>query len=90
MLLVAFMYIYIYIFFFGQCDYCVSWHVSPWVHPGWVSLCFLDLGDCFLSHVREVFNCYLFKYFLRPFFFLFFSDPYNANVGAFDIVPKVS
>ena len=31
------------------------------------TLCFLDLGYCFLSHVREVFSYYLFKYFLRPF-----------------------
>ena len=30
------------------------------------TLCFLDLGRYFLSHIREVF-CNLFKYFLRPF-----------------------
>ena len=30
-------------------------------------LCFLDLVHYFLSHVREVFGCYLFKYFLRSF-----------------------
>ena len=39
------------------------------VSPAWTSLCFLHFGDCFLSHVREVFNYYLFKYFLRLFFF---------------------
>ena len=33
--------------------------------PG--TLCFLYLVDYFLSHVREVFSYYLFKYFLRSF-----------------------
>ena len=33
------------------------------------SLRFLDLGDYFLSHVREVFHYNLFKYFSDPFFF---------------------
>ena len=31
------------------------------------TLQFLDLGDCFHSHVREFFSYYLYKYFLRPF-----------------------
>ena len=39
---------------------------SPLVFS-WDSLCFLDLVDCFLSHVRETFSYYLFKYFLRSF-----------------------
>ena len=47
--------------------------------------------DYFLSHVREVFKYNLFKYFLRPFLFLFFLwDPSNSNVGAFNVVPEVS
>ena len=47
--------------------------------------------DYFLSHIREVFNYSLFKYFLSPFLFLFFFwDPYNSNVGSFNIVPEVS
>ena len=46
--------------------------------------------DYFLSHVREVFNYILFKYFLSPFIFLVFWDPYNLNVGAFNVVPEVS
>ena len=47
--------------------------------------------DYFLSHIREVFNYNLLKYFLRPFLFLFFFwDPYNLNVGAFNVVPMVS
>ena len=55
------------------------------------TLCFLDLGGYFLSHVREVFHYALFKYFLRPFLFLFFFwNPYNLNVGAFSVVPEVS
>ena len=52
-------------------------------------LCFLDFVDYLLSHVREVFSNYLFKYFLRSFLSLFFWDPYNANVGVFN-VPQVS
>ena len=35
------------------------------------TLCFLDLGNSFLSQVREVFSYYLFRYFLRPFLCLF-------------------
>ena len=65
----------------------MSWHV----YPVWDSLCLLDLIDYFLSHVGEIFNYNLFKNFLIPFLFLFFFwDPYNSNVGAFDIVPEVS
>ena len=52
-------------------------------------LCFLDLVDYFLSHVREVFSYYLFKCFLGSFLSLFFWDPYNANVGEFNLVPEV-
>ena len=55
------------------------------------TVCFLDLSECFLSHVREVFGCNIFKYFLRPFLFLFsFWDPYNMDVGALNIVSEVS
>ena len=50
--------------------------VFPRVYPVWDSLCFPDLGDNFLSYVREVFHYNLLKYFLRPFLFLFFFwDP---------------
>ena len=62
--------------------------VSPWVYPVCDSLCLLDLIDYFLFHVGEIFNYNLFKNFLIPFIFLFFFwDPYNSNVGAFNIVP---
>ena len=51
------------------------------------TLCFLDLVDYFLSHVREVLSYYLFKYFLRSSLsLLFFRDHYNAN----DVVSEVS
>ena len=45
----------------------MSWGVLPWVYPVWDSLGFLDLGDYFLPHFREVFNYYLLKYFLIVF-----------------------
>ena len=69
----------------------MSWGVSPWVYPIWDSLCFLDLGDYFLPHFREVFNYYLLKDFLMVFLFVFFFwDSYDSDVGAFNIVPEVS
>ena len=50
----------------------------------------LDLGGCFLSHVRKVFD-YNLKYFLISFLFLFlFWDPCNSNIGVFGIVSEVS
>ena len=55
------------------------------------TLCLLDLIDYFIFHVGEIFNYNLFKNFLIHFLFLFFFwDPYNSNVGAFDIFPEVS
>ena len=69
----------------------VSWGVSPWVYPVWDSLGLLDLGGYFPLHFRKVSNCYLLKYFLMPFpFVFFFWDSYDSNVGAFNIVPEVS
>ena len=63
--------------------------VLPWVSVVSDSLCFLDLNECFLSHVREVFRYNLFKYSLRPFLSLFsFWYTYNVNVGAFNVVPE--
>ena len=65
--------------------------MSPWVYSVWDSLSFLDLGGYFFPHFREVFNCYLLKYFLTPFLFVFFFwDSYDSNVEAFNIVPEVS
>ena len=69
----------------------MSWHVSRWIYPVRDSLHFLDLTNYLLSHIREVFNYNLFKYFLNPFLSLFFFwDPYNSNVVAFNVVPEVS
>ena len=82
----------IFFFLFGLCqfDQCVCWRVSPWIYPVWDSLCLLDLIGYFLFHVGEIFNYNCFKNFPIPFLSLFlFWDPYNENVGAFDIVPQV-
>ena len=38
---------------------------KPIILPG--TLQFLDLGDCFLFHVREILSYDLFRYFLKPF-----------------------
>src|SRR5574337_976672 len=55
------------------------------------TLGFLDLGDYFLLHFRDVFNYYLLRYFLMVFLFVFFFwDSYDLNVGAFNIVLEVS
>ena len=63
----------------------------PGFYPLWDFLSFLDLGDYFLPHFREVFNYYLLKYFLMIFLYVFFFwDSYNSNVGAFHIVLEVS
>jgi len=60
-------------------------------YPVWCSLHFLDLIDYFPSHIKEVFNYSIFKYFLKTFLFLlFFWDTYNLNVGVFNVVPEVS
>lgn len=82
---------FFFVFNFCQFDEYVSWFVPPWFHPVWDSLHFLDLSECFLSHVKEVFDYNIFNYFLQPFLFLFsIWDPYSVNVGAFNTVPEVS
>ena len=63
---------------------------QPSHYPIWHSLGFLDLGGYFFSHTREVFNCNLLKYFLIPFLFLLFWDPFNSNIAALNVVPEVS
>ena len=64
--------------YFCQFYFSVSRCVLPWVHPAWDSLCFLDLDDYFLFHVREVFSYYLFKYFLGSLFSL--SSPSGTPI----------
>ena len=57
---------------FNFCQF--HYYVSQCVPTGLIlyeTLCFLDLGDCFLSHVKEVFSYNVVKYFLRPFLFFF-------------------
>ena len=77
---------FISVFNFCQFDFCVSQCVPPWVYPSWDFLGFLNLVDCFLSHV---FSYYLFKYFLKS--FLSFSwGPYNANIRMFNVVAEIS
>ena len=69
----------------------MSWGVSPWVYPVWDSLGFLDLGDYFLLHFREVFDYYRLKYFLMIFLFVFFFwDSSYSNVQTFNTVLEVS
>jgi len=72
------------------CGMSCSGTCWPWVYPVWDSPGFLDLGDYFLPHFRQVFNYYLLKYFLMVFLSVFFWDSYDSNVGAFNIVPEVS
>ena len=85
---------------FNICSFCLIFVnlinmclgvVSPWVYPVWDSLGFLDLGDYFLPHFREIFIYYLLNYFLMVFLFVFFFwDSYDSNVGAFNTVLDVS
>ena len=78
------------VFNFCLFGYCVSWCVPFGVYPAWDFLCFLDLVDYILFHVREFFRYYLFRYFLRSFLSLFsFWDPYNVNVGVFNVVSEI-
>ena len=46
---------------------CLGVFLLGFILPG--TLCFLDLGGYFLSHVREGFDCNLFIYFLGSFLF---------------------
>ena len=77
-----------FVFNFHHFDYYVSWCVPPWVYPSWDSLCFLDLVDYFLSHIfldlSAIISSNIFWSPLSSFW-----DPYNANVGAFNVVPEV-
>ena len=52
------------------------------------TLCFLDLSECFPSHVREVLSYYVFKYFLTS--FLSFPSGTPINVCVFNSFPEVS
>ena len=68
----------------------MSWSVSPWHCMSFSALPGFDWLFPF-PHVREIFYYNLFKYFLRLLLFLsFFCNPYNSNVGAFNILLEVS
>ena len=87
--LVAFNHFSLPLIFVSLSTMCLSMFLLGFTLPG-TFLCFLDLGDYFLFHVREIFHYNLFEYFLRPFLsLLFFWDTYNSNVGAFSVVPEV-
>ena len=64
--------------------------VSPWAYFGLNSLCFFDLSEGFLSHIKEIFSYNLFNYFLWPFLSLLLWNPCDANIGTFNVVPEVS
>ena len=51
----------------------MSLGVSPWVYPVWDSLGFLDLGDYFLPHFREVSTIISSSIFSWPFFLSSYS-----------------
>ena len=55
-------------------------------------MCFMVLVDYFLSHVREVFSYYLFKYFIEsfPLYSPSGTHPYNVNFDASNVVPEAS
>ena len=55
---------------------CLSVFIFGFILSG--TLCFLDFVDYFFSHVREVFICYLFKYF--PESFLSLSSPSETSI----------
>ena len=55
-------------------------------NPVWDSLCFLDLGDYFLSSVIEILSYYVFTYVLNPSLF-YFWNPYN--IISLDLTPEI-
>ena len=87
--LAAFNIFFLYLLFVSLINMCLGVFNLGFILFG--TLGFLDLDGYFFSHFREVFNYYLFKYFLKPFLFVFFFwDTYDLSVGAFNIVPEVS
>ena len=54
-------------------------------------LCFLSLVDYFLSPIKEVFSCNLFKYLLRSLLSLsFWKETYNGDTDVLNVVPELS
>ena len=80
---VAFNSLYLCLVFISLINMCLGMFLLGFILYG--TLCLLDLTDCFLFHVWEIFNYNLFKNIFIPFlFFFFFWDPYNSNVGGFE------
>ena len=65
--LCCFSYFIFVLIFVSLITVCLSVFLLRFILPG--TLHFLDLVDYILSHVREVFSYYLFKYFLRSFLY---------------------
>ena len=84
--LVAFNILSLYLIFVSLITMCFGLFLIGFILAGTLCVSWAWLTN-FLSHVREVFRYYLFRYFLRSFLSLFsFWEPYNANVGAFNVI----
>ena len=79
-------------FMFDLCEFdlYVSWGVLPWIYPVWDSLGVLDLGGYFLPHLGKFSTIIYPSIFSCPFFYVFFWDSYDSNVGVFNIFLEVS
>ena len=86
--LVAFNILSLSLVFVSLINMCLGMFLLGFILYG--TLCLLGLIGYFLCHVGEIFNYNLFKNVLMPFLSPFFWNPYNSNVGAFDMVPEVS
>ena len=71
--LVAFNIFSLSLIFVSLITMCLSVFLLGFILPE--TLCFLDLVDYFLSHVREFFSYHLFKYFIRNFLFFLLLGP---------------
>ena len=83
-------YCVIFVFNFCQFDYYVSYaFLLGFILSG--PLCFLSSVDYFLSPIKEVFSCNLFKYLLRSLLSLsFWKETYNGDTDVLNVVPELS
>ena len=86
--LAAFNIFSLYLIFDNLINMCLGVFLLGFILYG--TLPFLDLIDYFLTHIRKFSTIISSNIFSVPFFFLFFWDPYNSNVVAFNVVPEVS
>ena len=69
----------------------MSWCVSPGVYPEWTPSASWNWLTIFFSMLEKFSTIISSKNFSYPFFFFFFfCNPYNSNVGEFEIVPEVT